>query len=92
MAVVSKTELIKLQKSLRTDLAIARKFKVTRQAIQQLRNKYDIVSNWDKKPERDKRIIAMYKSGKTAEKIALNVRLSVAQIYRVTSGQRSKKK
>jgi Mor family transcriptional regulator len=94
MAVVGKTELIKLQKSLITDLAIAKKFKVTRQAICQLRTKYGIESNIAKNPARNNKIIAMYKAGKTGTDIASKFDLSIAQAYRIInkkSGKSSRK-
>ena len=42
MVRISKAELIELQKKLGTDRAIGRKFNITRQAIKQIRKKYDI--------------------------------------------------
>jgi uncharacterized protein YerC len=92
MALISKSGLIELQKILGTDVPIAKKLKVNHQTIFYYRKKYGIPSFLAGIPKRNAKIIAMYKAGKTAEKIALNVGLSVAQIYRVTSGQRSKKK
>ena len=95
MAIVSKSELIKLQKTLGTDEAIAKKFKVTRQAIHQLRNKYGIDSLKAKNPERNAKIVAMYKAGKTGTEIANKFDLSVAQTYRVimlASGKKADKR
>ena len=92
MAIASKTELSKLLKKLGTDEAVAKKFKVTRQAIHQLRNKYGIESSWAKNPERNKKIISLFKAGKTGSEIAGKVGLSVAQTYRVISTQQRKKK
>jgi DNA-directed RNA polymerase specialized sigma subunit len=82
MAIANKTELSKLLKKLGTDETVAKKFKVTRQAIHQLRNKYGIESRWAKNPERNKKIIAMYKAGKTGTEIAGKLGLSVSQTYR----------
>ena len=92
MAIVSKSELTRLQKSLGTDEAIAKKFKVTRQAIHQLRNKYGIPSLVAKNPERNAKIVSMYKAGKTGTEIAEKFGLSVAQTYRVIMLASGKKK
>jgi Mor family transcriptional regulator len=95
MAVANKTELIKLQKALGTDEAIAKKLKVTRQAIHQLRGKFGIPSLIADNPERNKKIVAMYKSGKTGTEIAKKLELSVSQTYRIimnTSGTKTSKK
>jgi hypothetical protein len=85
MALVSKTELIRLQKALGTDEAIAKKFKVTRQAIHQYRQKYGIESLVAKNPERNAKIVAMHKSGKSGAEIAGKHGLSVSQTYRIIS-------
>jgi DNA invertase Pin-like site-specific DNA recombinase len=92
MARVSKSELIKLQKKFKTDEAIAKKFGVTRQAIHQLRNKYGIASRWALNPARDKKITAMYKSGKTGTEIAKKFGLSVSQTYRIIYTKKGKKR
>jgi DNA invertase Pin-like site-specific DNA recombinase len=92
--IVSKTKLLKLQKSLVTDGAIAKKFNVTRPAIQQLRYKYGIESTRAKNPERNKKIIAMFKSGNVGKEIAPKFGISVSQAYHIrdeNSGKRSKK-
>jgi DNA invertase Pin-like site-specific DNA recombinase len=83
MSRISKVELIKLQKALKTDERIAKKFKITRQAVQMMRKKYDIDSRLAKNPERNKKIKAMYKSGKTGMEIAKKLGLSMSQTYRV---------
>lgn len=44
MAKISKAELIRLQKKLKTDARIGEEFGITRQAIHQLRKKYGIKS------------------------------------------------
>jgi DNA-directed RNA polymerase specialized sigma subunit len=92
MAVAGKTELIKLQKALGTDEAIAKKLKVTRQAIHQLRTKYGIESNIAKNPERNKKIVSLFKSGKTGTEIAGKLGISVSQTYRIIGLQNKKKK
>lgn len=91
MALMSKTELIKLQKSLGTDEAIAKKFKRTRQAIQQLRQHYGIKSRYAKNPKRNKDMLSLFKSGKTAAEIAKIFGLSGSQTYRLIGKARGKK-
>lgn len=83
MAIVTKDELKKLQKTLKTDAAIGEKFGVTRQAIHQLRVKYEIKSSRSKNEERNEKIISLYKKGKTGTKIAEEMDLSLTQVYRV---------
>jgi DNA invertase Pin-like site-specific DNA recombinase len=85
MSLASKSELIRLQNTLKTDEAIAKKFRVTRQAIHQLRAKYGIASRRALNPARDKKVVAMYKSGKTGIEIAKKFGLSVSQTYRILS-------
>ncbi len=94
MARLSKQQLIALQKKLGTDQAIGDKVGVTRQAIHQLRNKYGIDSLIAKNAERNKKILGMYKGGKTGTDIAKKFELSVSQTYRIISlaGKGRKKK
>ena len=91
MALMSKIELIKLQKSLRTDEAIGKKFKVTRQAIHQFRQKYGIESRYAKNPKRNKEILSLFRMGKTATEIAKNFGLSAGQTYHLIGEARGKK-
>ena len=90
MARISKTELIKLQKKLTTDDAIGKKFGITRQAVHQLRKKYDIESVLAKNEQRNKEIITAYKSGKPGTSISKKFGLSVSQTYRVINETRKK--
>lgn len=83
MAKVSKSELIKLQKSLTTDEAIGKKFGVTRQAIHQLRKKYGIESSYADHPERNAKIVALYKKGTPGTSIAKKIGLSIPHTYRI---------
>ena len=83
MATISKTELVKLQKTLKTDAAIGEKFGITRQAVHQLRKKYGIDSNTAKNDERNAKIAALAKSGKTGSDIAGKFGLSISQTYRI---------
>jgi hypothetical protein len=92
MARISKSELIKLQKTLKTDGAIGEKFGVTRQAVHHLRKVYGIDSNRARNDERDKKILAMYKSGKTGRVISEKVGLAVAQTYRIIARMNKGKK
>jgi hypothetical protein len=93
MARISKVELIKLQKKLKTDAAIGDRFGITRQAIHQLRNKYGIDSMIAKNDERNAKIIKTYKAGVTGTALSGKFDLSVSQTYRIINeAQKSKKK
>jgi len=92
MAKVNKQQLIALQKKLGTDQAIGEKLGVTRQAIHQLRNKYGIPSLIAKNNERNKKIVALYKSGKTGIEIAKKFDLSQSQTYRIIAHNLAKNK
>jgi len=83
MAKISKQQLIKLQKTLKTDAAIGSEFGITRQAVHQLRRKYGIEANRAKNIERNKKILAAYKKGKSGLDIAKDIGLSVSQVYRI---------
>lgn len=88
---ISKTELIKLQKSLKVDEAIGKKFGITRQAVHQIRKKYGIPSNLAKNDERNAKILAHYKRGTSGTDIAKKVGLSISQTYRVINTTEKKK-
>jgi DNA invertase Pin-like site-specific DNA recombinase len=96
MARISKNDLIKLQRQLGTDEAIGKKFKITRQAIHQLRKKYGIESNYADNPQRNASIIAAYKKGASGTACAKKFDLSVSQTYRILNvagkGKAKKKK
>lgn len=95
MACVSKQELIKLQKTLKTDHAIGQKFGVSRQAIHQFRLKYGIKANTTKNKERDLKIIGSYKKGKSIQKLSEELDLSYSHVYKIierNSALRRKKK
>jgi adenylate kinase len=83
MAKISKTQLIKLQKKLKTDSKIGETFGITRQAIHQLRKKYGIPSVLVKNKERNEKIIKAYKSGITGTSLANKFGLSISQTYRI---------
>ena len=96
MARISKQELIKLQKTLKTDAAIGEKFGITRQAVHQLRKKYGIDSRIASNPVRNKKIVALRKSGKKVDAIARQFNLSLPQTYRIlqdaSNARKNKKK
>jgi DNA invertase Pin-like site-specific DNA recombinase len=83
MAKISKSELIRLQKKLKTDAAIGEEYSITRQAVHQLRKKYGIESMIAKNDERNKQIVAMYDKGMSGTAIAKKFGLSISQTYRV---------
>jgi DNA invertase Pin-like site-specific DNA recombinase len=88
---ISKSELVKLQKSLKTDEAIGKKFGITRQAVHQLRKKYGIPSNLVKNDERNEKIVALYKKGNSGITIAEKTGLSISQTYRIINNYGKKK-
>ena len=83
MAKISKPELIRLQKKLKTDAAIGEQFGITRQAVHQLRRKYGIDSVIAKNEERNSDIISQYNEGTSGTSIAKKYKLSVSQTYRI---------
>ena len=83
MPKISKSELKKLQKTLKTDAAIGEKFGITRQAVHQLRKKYGIESNIADNPERNAKISSLFKKGTSGTAIAKKFNLSISQTYRV---------
>jgi hypothetical protein len=83
MACISKSELIKLQKKLKTDAKIGEKFNITRQAVHQLRKKYGIDSVIAKNDERNQKIVKAYENGAAGTVISKKFDLSVSQTYRI---------
>ncbi|OGS36466.1 MAG: hypothetical protein A2293_00090 [Elusimicrobia bacterium RIFOXYB2_FULL_49_7] len=92
MATLKKEELKKLQKTLKTDAAIGKKYGISRQAVHQLRVKYGVQPVANKSLERDQKILGLYKQGKTGQGIAKMVKLSVSQVYRILKKRTSKRK
>ena len=92
MSLVTKPELINLQKALKTDEEIGKKLGVTRQAIHQLRKKYGIDSRYTENPDRNKKIIALHKSGMPATEIAIKMGLSPQRVFTLISENKAKKK
>ncbi len=83
MARISKPQLIKLQKKLKTDAKIGAQFGISRQAVHQLRKKYGIESVIAKNAERNEKIVKAYKTGASGTAIAKKFNLSISQTYRV---------
>ena len=93
MARITKTQLITLQKSLKTDQKIGAKFGITRQAVHQLRKKYGVESVIAKNAERNQKILEAYESGVSGTALAKKFKLSISQTYRIiTEGKKGKKK
>ncbi|HUI91979.1 MAG TPA: helix-turn-helix domain-containing protein [Chitinivibrionales bacterium] len=91
MAKLSKVEVIHLQKKYGTDEAIGKKLGITRQAVEQWRKKYGIDSRWARNPDRNKKMVALYKAGRSGTEIAAKFGMSVSQTYRLISGKKRKK-
>ena len=92
MAKISKQDLVKLQKTLKTDANIGAKFGITRQAVHQLRKKYGIDSRTASNPVRNKKILSLRKSGKGVDTIARQFELSLPQTYRIIKESGAKRK
>jgi DNA-directed RNA polymerase specialized sigma subunit len=92
VARITKSELIRLQKKLKTDAAIGATHGITRQAVHQLRNRYGIESVVVKNPERNRKMIAMYKGGKSGMAVAAKFGLSQSQTYRILRKKAKAKK
>lgn len=82
---ISKTDLIRLQKTLKTDQAIADKFNITWQYVHQMRQRYGIQSLLKDTADRNNKIVTMFKNGMTGAEIAKKVRLSVFYVYKIVS-------
>lgn len=91
MARITKAQLIKLQKSLKTDEKIGEKYGITRQAVFQMRRVYGIPSNIAKNKERNGKIVKAYKSGTSGTVIAKKFKLSISQTYRIINEGKKKK-
>jgi hypothetical protein len=91
MARISKNDLLKLQKKFHTDARIGEEFGITRQAVHQLRKKYDIDSRTAGNPERNQDMVALRTEGKSVEAIAKKFKLSIPQTYRILKENAPKK-
>ena len=92
MARISKTQLIKLQKKLKTDAAIGEQFGITRQAVHQLRKKYGIESSLADNPKRNADIVKLYAGGASGTALAKKFKLSISQTYRIINESKRKAK
>jgi len=92
MASITKPELIRLQKTLKTDAAIGEKFGITRQAVHQLRKKYGLAYNHNKTKERNEKILSLFRQNKSGTQIATLLDLSISQVYRIFASSKKKKK
>ena len=91
MARISKNDLLRLQKKFHTDARIGEEFGITRQAVHQLRKKYNIESRTAGNPDRNKEMVALRTAGKTVEAIAKKFKLSIPQTYRILKESSPKK-
>jgi DNA invertase Pin-like site-specific DNA recombinase len=92
MARISKAQLIKLQRKYCTDARIGKLYGITRQAVHQLRKKYRIDSSIADNPQRNAKIVKLYKSGTSGTALAKKFDLSVSQTYRVINEANAGKK
>lgn len=92
MARISKAQLIKLQKKLKTDAAIGEQFGITRQAVHQLRKKYEIESSLADNPKRNADIVNAYAAGASGTALAKKYDLSISQTYRIINESKKKVK
>ncbi len=83
MNLIGREQLVKLQKRYGSDAAIARFYGVGRQRIYKLRKKYDIPAVEGRNVRRNREICALHKDGVTAERIALQFKLSTSQIFNI---------
>ena len=87
MARISRSSLVRLQATLKTDAAIGKKFGITRQAVHQLRRKYGISFNRNKTRERNALVSALFRKGASGAAVARKARLSLSQVYRILKTQ-----
>jgi DNA invertase Pin-like site-specific DNA recombinase len=92
MARISKAQLVKLQRKHRTDAKIGELFGITRQAVHQLRKKYAIDSSIADNPQRNAKIVKLYKGGTSGTALAKKFELSVSQTYRVINEAKAGKR
>jgi Mor family transcriptional regulator len=90
MARISKGQLEKLQKKYKTDEAIGKLFRISRQAVHQLRLKYGIGPVEDKNTLRDQEIVNYYLQGISGIKLAGKYQLSISQAYRIINAHLEK--
>ena len=90
MSKITKEQIIKLQRKLKTDAAIGDVFGVSRQAIHQLRLKYGITALEERNKERNLEMIKLYKNGISGTKLSQKVDLSISQTYRILDSLKKK--
>ena len=83
MAKLTKEQIVKLQKTLKTDEAIGKSVGISRQAVHQLRVKYGIEYNVGKNKERNEKVLSLFKKGKSASEISKELDISISQVYRI---------
>jgi len=83
MTCLTKKELQRLVESDNTDQAIGDAYIVTRQAIHQLRKKWDIPARKSKNPARNEKMRAMRGRGVSGTKIAEKFGLATSHTYRI---------
>jgi hypothetical protein len=91
MAKISKAQLVRLQKKLKTDAKIGEQYGITRQAVHQLRKKYGIDSVIAKNAERNQKIAKAYGTGASGTTLAKKFDLSISQTYRIINESSAKK-
>ncbi len=83
MPTISKSELIRLVKTLGTDVAVAAKLNKSPQYVFRLRYEYDIPSSRAGNIKRNEKIVALYKKGTSGLKIAEMVGLTSPMVYNI---------
>lgn len=83
MVRITKPKLLRLQKTLKTDAAIGKKFGITRQAVHLWRRKFGVRCIRDKNKKRNDSIKAMHRKGLSAAKIGKRIGLSFGYVYRI---------
>jgi len=83
MTCLTKKELQRFVESDNADQAIGDAYIVTRQAIQQLRKKWDIVARISKNPARNEKMRAMRAKGVSGARIAEKFGLATSHTYRI---------
>ena len=93
MPLISKSKLIRLQKSLKTDQKIADKLGVSETAVCNWRKVYGIPVHFVRDPLRNGKMVKDYISGISGMKISEKFNLSVSQTYRILrAGMKGKKR
>jgi DNA-binding NarL/FixJ family response regulator len=91
MPKISKEELIRLQKTLITDVAIAKHLGVSQPYVHHIRKLYGIPSRFAGNSNRNNEIAALYSGGMTAYDIANKFGLRPGRIYQITSDAGARK-